>query len=176
MILATGIAAPFNFQIRLRLRFVPSEVIQSHSFQPVLWRTWSALRPEQHDEQTCAASDQQSPKLQAIAAKPVGAGAESQRWIPTGERSGLLTRIATLSTLSGHPLSRLRRIILKFNILRSNSASCFSWLFSMSIPQNDKQSAVTSPAWRLFVSRPNAHHSLKSPVWLCVSITLPGLS
>jgi hypothetical protein len=61
-------------------------------------------------------------------------------------------------------------------ILRSNSASCFSWLFSMSIPQNDKQSAVTSPAWRLFVSRPYAHHSLKSPVWLCVSITLPAAS
>ena len=46
-------------------------------------------------------------------------------------------------------------------MLRSNSASGFSWLFSMSIPQNDKQSAVTSPAWRLFVCL--VYGSLKSP-------------
>ena len=46
-------------------------------------------------------------------------------------------------------------------MLRSNSESCFSWLFSISIPQNDKQSAVTSPEWRLFVCL--VYGSLKCP-------------
>ena len=47
--------------------------------------------------------------------------------------------------LTGYPLSGLRRIILKFNMLRSNSASCLSWLFSMSIPQNDKHQPSRPP-------------------------------
>jgi hypothetical protein len=36
--------------------------------------------------------------LLTISAKPVGVGAGFQRLIPTGERSGLLTRIATMES------------------------------------------------------------------------------
>ncbi len=35
-----------------------------------------------------------------ISAKPVGVGAASQPWIPTGEKSSLLTRIATTESVS----------------------------------------------------------------------------
>jgi len=37
---------------------------------------------------------------QTISAKPVGVGAASQPWIPTGERSSLLTHIATTERVS----------------------------------------------------------------------------
>jgi hypothetical protein len=35
-----------------------------------------------------------------ISAKPVGVGAALQPWVPTGERSGLLTHIATTESVS----------------------------------------------------------------------------
>src|SRR4029450_5400253 len=61
-----------------------------------------------------------------ISAKPVGVGAASQRLIPTGERSGLLTHIATAATLSstGHrdiiAISELRRSPTTAEILRKS--------------------------------------------------------
>ena len=40
------------------------------------------------------------PDQPGISAKPVGVGAVSQRLIPTGERSGLQTHIATTESIS----------------------------------------------------------------------------
>jgi hypothetical protein len=50
------------------------------------------------------ASGQQSLKLKTISAKPVGVEAASQRLIPTGKRSGLLTHVA--ATESGSSAAR----------------------------------------------------------------------
>jgi len=44
-----------------------------------------------------------------ISVKQVGVGAASQRLIPTGERSGLLTRIAAVESVSLRALMKSRR-------------------------------------------------------------------
>jgi hypothetical protein len=45
-------------------------------------------------------SSSQSIEVRAISVKPAGVWAGSQRLIPTGERSGLQTRIATMESVS----------------------------------------------------------------------------
>jgi hypothetical protein len=57
-----------------------------------------ALREQTFDAEEESLAFHES--LATISAKPGGVGAASQQWIPTGEQSLLLTRIATTESVS----------------------------------------------------------------------------